>query len=418
MAENMQKMFVHYSKTKAEFKSAGLETTYTNHIVFIKGDANGNGSCIYTHGIYFANLKEMIETLNFVKGINVGGESYNAAAGGGYIAFSAVDPTTLKLTAGNKGIEIGLSDQFKTMVSQASTNAQNALNKFGDLGELTVSSAIEGSITQLNNALTIALKGTASDNKNNETIIGAINYTAGVESTLNGLIEDVGDTDDLSTDNKEIVAAINELYAAIGTGGTAAVVTVTATGGTSEYAQVYEVKQGGVSVGTINIPKDLVVQSGEVVTNPTGLTAGTYIKLTLQNQVDPLYIDVAKLVDVYTAQKSATQVQLSIDASNVISATIVAGSVTATELASNAVTTAKIANGNVTKEKLSTTLQTSIDKADAAAPQANTYNKGEVDDLLDGLEESVLTSIGENFYNKSDTYSKAEVDAMWEWVEL
>ena len=119
MAENMQKMFVHYSKTKAEFKSAGLETTYTNFIVFIKGDANGNGSCIYTHGMYFANIKDMIDSLNFVKGISVNGENYNAVAGGGYIGISASNPATITLTVGNKGIEIGLTEAFRSMVQQA-----------------------------------------------------------------------------------------------------------------------------------------------------------------------------------------------------------------------------------------------------------------------------------------------------------
>ena len=157
-------------------------------------------------------------------------------------------------------------------------------------------------------------------------------------------------------------------------------------------------------MGTINIPKELVVSGGEVVTNPTGKPAGTYIKLTLQNVLDPLYIDVAKLVDVYTAQQNATQIQLSIDSNRVISATIKSGSVTATELASNAVTTVKIADSNVTKAKLSSEVQTSLGKADAAAPQATTYTKTEVDGLISGADiSSKLTNY----------YTKAEVDAMW-----
>lgn len=169
---------------------------------------------------------------------------------------------------------------------------------------------------------------------------------------------------------------------------------------------MYEFKQGTSTIGTINIPKELVVESGEVVTNPKGKPAGTYIKLTLRNVTEPLYIDVAKLVDVYTAQQSATQVQLNIDASNVISATIVAGSVTATELAANAVVTAKIADKNVTKEKLAQAVQESLGKADAAAPQATTYTKDEVDDLIEGVD------VSEQLQNY---YTKAEVDAMWEW---
>ena len=94
-------------------------------------------------------------------------------------------------------------------------------------------------------------------------------------------MEDIGDVDTLSTTNKEVVKAINEVLTAVGTGGTAAAVTIAEKGATTDYAQVYEFKQGTTTIGTINIPKELVVQSGEVVVNPAGQIAGTYIKLTL-----------------------------------------------------------------------------------------------------------------------------------------
>ena len=114
----------------------------------------------------------------------------------------------------------------------------------------------------------------------------------------------------------------------------------------------------------------MVVEAGEVVTNPEGQPEGTYIKLTLANVTEPLFINVGSLVDIYKAKANATQVQLVIDsASREISATIVAGSISATELADNAVTTVKIADANVTLAKLSASLQASIAKADAAAPQ-------------------------------------------------
>jgi len=120
----------------------------------------------------------------------------------------------------------------------------------------------------------------------------------------------------------------------------------------------------------IDIPKDMVVESGEVVTNPEGQPEGTYIKLVLANVEAPLYVNVGTLVDIYKAKADAAQVQVAIDsASREISATIVAGSIGTTELADNAVVTAKIADANVTKAKLSTSVQASLDKADAAAPQ-------------------------------------------------
>ena len=191
-----------------------------------------------------------------------------------------------------------------------------------------------------------------------------------LQGEIDAVETDMGDVDALSTTNKTVVGAINEVLAAVGTGGTAAVVTVT-TDVTSDGAlKSYTIKQGETTVGVIDIPKDMVVEAGEVVTNPDGQPAGTYIKLVLANVAEPLYINVGTLVDIYKAKENATQVQLAIDpVTREISATIVAGSIGTTELADGAITTVKIADANVTLAKLSASLQTSIAKADAAAPQ-------------------------------------------------
>ena len=172
----------------------------------------------------------------------------------------------------------------------------------------------------------------------------------------------------LDTTDKTIPGAINEVLAEVQGAETSSKVTVDTSTTTSGMAKSYNIKQGGTSVAVIDIPKDMVVSSGSVVQNPSGQTAGTYLELTLANATsDKVYINVGTLVDIYTAQQSATQVQLTIDGeTREISAAIVAGSIGATQLASNAVTTAKIANGAVTKEKLATAVQTSLGKADTA----------------------------------------------------
>ena len=179
---------------------------------------------------------------------------------------------------------------------------------------------------------------------------------------------DMGNVESLSTTNKTVVGAINEVLAAVGTGGTAAVVTVTTDTTTEGALKSYTIKQGNNTVGVIDIPKDMVVESGEVVVNPEGQTAGTYIKLKLANVEAPLYINVGTLVDIYKAQANAAQVQVVVDSqTREISASIVAGSIGTAEIADNAIVTAKIADANVTKAKLSTAVQASLDKADAAA---------------------------------------------------
>lgn len=174
----------------------------------------------------------------------------------------------------------------------------------------------------------------------------------------------IGTMDNLSTTAKtDLVAAINEVRTAVDVGGTGSQVTLLK----SNDGLTYTLKQGNNEVGVIDIPKDMVVESGSVVVNPEGQAAGTYIKLVLANVADPLFINVGTLVDLYTAAENAAQVQVSVDnATRKISAAIVAGSINTTELADNAVTTAKIADANVTLAKLSNEVQTSIGKANSA----------------------------------------------------
>ena len=89
----------------------------------------------------------------------------------------------------------------------------------------------------------------------------------------------------------------------------------------TDYAAVYHLTKDGENVGeAINIPKDLFVESGEIVENPVGQPAGKYLKLVLQNQTAPVYINVADLVDAYTAGNGIT-----ISGTNEVSAKVVAG---------------------------------------------------------------------------------------------
>ena len=195
-----------------------------------------------------------------------------------------------------------------------------------------------------------------------------------VKTAKDALQTEIGTLDDLETTAKSnLVGAINENAAAIEKAADTYGVSIDTTTTTAGALKSYTLKQGTKTIGTIDIPKDMVVKSGTVETNPTGMEAGTYLVLTLANaDEDKVYINVGTLVDIYTAEDSATQIQLTINSSTrEISGAIVAGSVTATELAANAVTTVKIADGNVTKAKLSTELQASIDKADSALQEAD-----------------------------------------------
>ena len=87
-----------------------------------------------------------------------------------------------------------------------------------------------------------------------------------------------------------------------------------------DYAAIYHLTKDGTNTGAaINIPKDLFVKEGKIVDNPSGQPAGKYIELTLQNQTNPIYINVADLVDAYTEGNGIT-----ISGTNEISAKVVA----------------------------------------------------------------------------------------------
>ena len=159
----------------------------------------------------------------------------------------------------------------------------------------------------------------------------------------------------------------------------------------NNYAKVYIVKQGGSQIGRINIPKDLVVSEGSVVTNPTGQAAGTYIKLIIANQTNPLYINVASLIEYVTSGSAAgDMVYVTVDPDT--------HKVTAT-----------ITNGTITKEKLDSKVQNSLGLADSAVQPKDTIliehgGTGATDiktarknlGLGDAAIKNITTSIAEN----------------------
>lgn len=118
-------------------------------------------------------------------------------------------------------------------------------------------------------------------------------------------------------------------------------------------AKRYVFSQKGSEVVTIDIPKDMVVESGEVVENPAGHTAGTYLVLTLANATsDKVYINVGDLIEYVTgAEASDGIITTAVDANHVLTATI--------------------GDGKITKAKLTSAIQTSLDKADSALQAAD-----------------------------------------------
>lgn len=134
--------------------------------------------------------------------------------------------------------------------------------------------------------------------------------------------------------------------------------TITKDTTSSNYAAVYHLTKNGTNEGAaIEIPKDMVVQSGTVETKSTTGdwgAAGTYIKLTLANATnDTLYIPVDSLIE-YVTSGSQSGDMIIIDVN-----------------ASTHQVTATITDGTITKAKLASAVQTSLNNADSALQAAD-----------------------------------------------
>lgn len=104
------------------------------------------------------------------------------------------------------------------------------------------------------------------------------------------------------------------------------------------YAKTYQLTYNGVGIenAIIDIPKDLVVSSGSIVsgtwnnnTFTEGDGPGKAIKLVITNQPDdPIYINVNDLVDIYTVpdytkENTGDIIRLSLDSNNKLTASII-----------------------------------------------------------------------------------------------
>lgn len=143
----------------------------------------------------------------------------------------------------------------------------------------------------------------------------------------------LGNVDNTSDVNKPVSAAQAD---AIALAKTQAINAGAVTLEKSADGLTYTLKQGGVALGvTISIPRDMVVKSGSIVTGtwnnntftPSASGSGKALKLELNNSSDIIYINVADLVDAYTADG----VTLTLNSNNQFS--IKAGGVSETELA-------------------------------------------------------------------------------------
>lgn len=166
-----------YNGSKADFVAAGRPAVADQNglIVFIKDSANsGKGACIYAQGMFFADFASLISALAFVKGVNVGGINYTAAAGGGFIKFEAADPATVAVTAGSDGIKVGLTSAFVTKVNDVVSQSATI---FADYLKAADKTALESAINTAKTSAINTVVGKSGDASSANTVYGAKKYT-------------------------------------------------------------------------------------------------------------------------------------------------------------------------------------------------------------------------------------------------
>lgn len=199
------------------------------------------------------------------------------------------------------------------------------------------------------------------------------------------------------------------------------------------YAKAYTFSQKGSEIATINIPKDMVVESGSVVTDPAGQPEGTYLKLVLANaEESEIFINVGDLIEYVTSGSAAgDQIVVAVSSDHKVTATLSAGSVTLAQLHADVQAEINKAHEHANKDELDKIVAGDKAKWDAAEQNAKTYADGlntAMDSRVDALEavdhehsnKAVLDSITQdmvNAWNTADTeYTEAEVTAMWNSV--
>lgn len=206
-------------------------------------------------------------------------------------------------------------------------------------------------------------------------------------------------------------------------------VNMTALGASTDYAQRYELKQGPTgsqtTIGTINIPKDMVVESGTVVTlseaDQAGHAAGTYLKLVLANaDSDEVWIPVDSLIEYVTSgSQSGDMIVIDIDANHRVTASITNGTVTKAKLAQSVQDSLDLADsamqsitaGSVTKTMLESSVQASLDAADSALQESDIAPGAANGTIAVGTTAVAVTGLGSAAYTAATDYATASQGA-------
>jgi hypothetical protein len=281
--------------------------------------------------------------------------------------------------------------------SEADTKLSDTLKDYATTSE--VNTKLEGYATTSKLTEGLAEKLDSSDL---ESYKGEVSTTYATKEELTDGLAEKSDSTHNHDDKYAALGDFNSYKEKVDGIGT---YTIKNTGPSGDYSAVYQlvnVSDDGKEelIGAaINIPKDMVVQRGEVVELNDGevedKVKGTYIKLVLNND-DILYINATDLVDVYTGSDyiGVNNYQISVDV------TALAG-----KLATEAALTDKFLDKQAYSSDKETLVSTLEKHANDAAGTAKTEAIADIDKKLEGY---VQTDTLDNYVKAEDYNKKVE----------
>lgn len=165
--------------------------------------------------------------------------------------------------------------------------------------------------------------------------------------------------------------------------------TVTVTPSTPDgVAKRYNIKQTATNLDVnIDIPKDMVVESGTVETKAEAGAwgeAGTYLHLVLANATeDNIYINVGSLIEYVTSgSKVGDQIVIDVSADHKVTATLTEGSVTLAQLHADVQSAIGKAHSHTNKAELDKIVTGDKAKWDAAEQKAHEHGNKTILDTI------------------------------------
>ncbi|MDD6022169.1 MAG: hypothetical protein PUB94_05930 [Oscillospiraceae bacterium] len=337
---------------------------------------------------YYAKAENILCVYNGTKYIQInsdtGATSVETVGEGNSITGVSYDPATRKITFTMGATYTTASDVDKAITDKIGTDikvdGENATVK--EYVDKKVSDAVAGSISGLG---ALASKDKVSSSELDDNLSDKIDEIDNKVKSINAADNSVavGGTTTEPTIGVKISPAAGNALSIDDTEGqeglkaiipTAAEYTVVKDGTPEDgYAATYHLTKDGVNTGAaINIPKDMVVQSGSVVTNPEGHDAGTYLKLVLANADNTeIFIPVDTLIEYVTSgSQTDDAVVIAIDdTTHKVTATLSDGKISLAKLDADTQTKINKAHSHDNKEVLDNITSEKVAAWDAA--QAN-----------------------------------------------